>query len=386
MNNDMKKNILKNFKLNVAISNFEKEELTNNNTLKNKEKIFSIKNKIIATVCASFILISGIVFATNITNIVNKRKSDRGLGDGIDTAVDNGYIEETKAEFSNNDNIGIDITLENFLMDDTNLSANLIFVFDDTMKEKINLDKAYEVELLGLIIRDEEDRILYGGNDEEMFRNYCEENSLNYIFAEFNENYINSGVGCFIDSKGDNSINLLYNMYSEGFPKSKKLYITLTKLSIAEWEGEKHIINGEWNLTVDVPEKMYIRSEENYKVVKCENKDFNVYTAKVSNTGFELGVIISNVKVPEVEDLQDIDSYEIKRAISSKFSYITNEQGEKFEVAFSPGRKVKGEFLEGNKFDFYETFSMTKYNATNRIKVILYYYGEPVTIELEKVN
>ena len=52
----------------------------------------------------------------------------------------------------------------------------------------------------------------------------------------------------------------------------------------------------------------------------------------------------------------------------------------------SPSRKEKGEWLDGNKYNFYETFGMTKYDSTDNIRVVLYYYGEPITIELEKVK
>lgn len=52
----------------------------------------------------------------------------------------------------------------------------------------------------------------------------------------------------------------------------------------------------------------------------------------------------------------------------------------------SPSRRAKDKWLEGNKFDFYETFAMTKFDATNTIKVVLNYYGEAVIIELEKVK
>ena len=47
---------------------------------------------------------------------------------------------------------------------------------------------------------------------------------------------------------------------------------------------------------------------------------------------------------------------------------------------------TNNKWLEGNKFDFYETFGMTKYDATDSIKVVLNYYGELVTIALEKVK
>lgn len=71
---------------------------------------------------------------------------------------------------------------------------------------------------------------------------------------------------------------------------------------------------------------------------------------------------------------------------NGKNSYVENENGKKFEITLSPSRKAKTYYIEGNKYDFYETFSMTKYDTTDKIKAVLYYYGKPVTIELEKVK
>ena len=76
-------------------------------------------------------------------------------------------------------------------------------------------------------------------------------------------------------------------------------------------------------------------------------------------------------------DLEDANSY---------CSYVENSDGEKFKCTMSPSRKTKADWIEGNKFDFYETFGMTKYDATDNIKVVLNYYGELVTIELERKN
>lgn len=410
---------LEKLKLEIAMFNAtnEIEKKSRNYLQKNNEKmrINLIKRKVIATVCASFVLVSGIVVATNIKN------KDRGLGGGIETAVENGYIEKANVQFINANDIGLNVTLEDFLMDDTNLSANLIFEFENSLNETVNLEDIYEIELKDLIIRDEENRILYGGNDEERFKNYCTQNNLNYKYGEFNENYMNSGVGCFIESKGYNNINLLYNMYSDNFPRSQKLYFSFTKLSIAEKEGRKVIINGNWKVSVDVPEKMYNRTEEYYKVVSCDNDDFEVYTAKTTETGFEFGVIISNIEKPEfeIEEMKKWqtadEDYKNKKISEEEYdklinesreylylntpislsnykinnkqlqmSYVENENGQKYECTFSPSRRSRGKFLEKNKYDFYETFSMTKYNATDKIKVVLYYYGELVHIELEK--
>lgn len=411
-------------RMKIAIFNAEEEikQKSNKCLQKNTEKrgMNLMKKKIMATVCASFVLVSGIVVATNIEKIKNK---DRGLGGGIDTAVENGYIEESNVQFVNESDVGLNVTLEDFLMDDINLSANLILEFDDALNKLIKVDSIQEIELVDLIVRDEENRILYDGNDKETFHNYCVENKLDYLYEEFNENYINSGVGCFVESKAHDNVNLLFNMYADNFPKSKKLYLSFTQLAITEKDGEKFIVNGNWKLEVDVPEKMYNRTAEYYKVLNCDNDNFEVYAAKLTDTGFEFGVIISNIEKPKFDAMETtkaanaerdyiegkiskeeydrlreyfLDELYLSNPISTssynykgkelKVSYIENEKAEKFEPTFTPGRRASYTFLEGNKYDFCETFEMTKYNATDKISAVLYYYEDVVTVELEKIN
>lgn len=409
---------------------------------KNNEKrgMNLMKKRIIATVCASFVLVSGIVVAMNIEDI---KTNFRGLGEGVDTAIENGYIANPNAEDKDSKVVGINqeskievnnmeahIMIENFLMDDANLSTQILFSFDDKLKEVVDLNSVSSVELTDLIVRDEKNRIIYGGNDEERFKKYCEENHLNYKFTEFNENYMNCGVNCFNVShdKENNLVTIMYNMYTDNFPKSKKLYFSFGKIEMLEFkENEvvqnKIVINGNWEILVDVPEKMYNRIEEYYEVVSCDNDDFEVYTAKVTETGFEIGVIISNIEEPEtdMEKLKKVGtvnqdyesgkiSYDEGMALMNWFnewkdlyhpisikdhnekgektnaSYIKNENEKIFEYNQSATRNSEIKFLDGNRYQFYETFNMTKNEATDRIEVVLYYYGIPVTIELQKTN
>lgn len=440
MNDHTDKELLEKLKLKMAISNFENtKEL--NSTLKNNKKerarnscpkekwgIFIMKRKVIATVCASFIIISGLVLATNIENI---KKDDRGLGDGIGTAIKNGYIAMPNKEFTNIDDVNTKVTIEDFLMDDVNLSIQLLFKFDNSIKDVVNIDNVNSIELTDLIIRDEQNRIIYGGNNEERFSSYCKENNLNYIFGDYNSNYMNCGVNCFNVSHDtqNNMIKIMYNINAQKFPKSKKLYFSFKKVAMQEFKGTEElqnniIVNGNWEVIVDVPEKMYNRTEEYYKVVSCDNPDFDVYTAKVTDTGFEIGLIISNIEEPEFDYAKfeeylllndaynkgEISAEEFVKSCtwywewmyftqpisisSNKFSltresipsYIENEKGERFKCTMSANRISRINFLKENKCDFYETFSMTKHNSTNRIKAVLYYYGEPVNIELQKVD
>lgn len=427
MNNDMYNKNLEKLKKNIAIYNF-KEELIN------KRKNHNITRKIIATACASLVLVSGIVLAANIENI---KTHFRGLGKGVDTAVENGYIANPNAEKTDSntiainkeikvDNISAKINIENFLMDDVNLSTQILFNFDNKIKEVVDLEKVTSIELTDLIVRDEENRIIYGGNNEERFKKYCEENSLDYTFDEFNDNYMNCGVNCFsvMRDKESNSIKIMYNMYTDKFPKSKKLYFSFKTIQMLEISSEeamqnKIIVNGNWDISVDVPKEMYTRIDEYYKVVSCDNPNFNVYTAKATNTGFEIGIIISNIKKPEIdyklmkEYANSKDDYNTGKISKERYeylmnwynnlkylmspmdsqntdgtkkeSYLENEYGEKFESNFSPSRKVERKFLLEDKYNFYETYTLSKYTSTNKITLVLYYYGEPVTIKLIKI-
>ena len=51
---------------------------------------------------------------------------------------------------------------------------------------------------------------------------------------------------------------------------------------LSNFKTEKVItLLGNWNITIDVPPKMNSRLEEHYKVVSCDNNNFDIYTSKV---------------------------------------------------------------------------------------------------------
>lgn len=411
---------------------------------KRKSKNFSrcMFAKAVATACVGSVLITGVVVATNYNKII----SYFGLGNGIDTAVENGYIEvpnmdyissystlEDEANATILDNIKTNVKIDNFLMDDLNLSVNFDFEFDEEINETVSFNDIRSIELRDLIVTDEENRIIYCKATKDVFDEYCKKYDLPYTFGEFNENYMNNGLNSFIKyhDKTTNQISLNYNMYADGYPKSKKLKFNLSKILIKELdenEIEKNtILTGEWNINIDVPEKMYNRQTIPYKVVSCSNNDFNITTAFVTDTGFEIGIIINNMEKPE--DFLNILNEEIKKEINEgkiteaetqersnillrtpKYenliaqwhpiedtphaelnveniedtSYVENKKGEKFEKSLSPTRRQDANFIDGNKFSYYETFELTKYEITNKLKVQIMFKGEPVIIELEK--
>lgn len=70
--------------------------------------------------------------------------------------------------------------------------------------------------------------------------------------------YINSGSNKFIKAYTGNTINLVYNFYAKKYPKSKKILINLSKI-LCSYEDKDIIINGNWQIEYEVPEKFYNR-------------------------------------------------------------------------------------------------------------------------------
>ena len=457
----------------ITVSNFQKDNIMNN---KNKINI----RKISAVACLCLVLTSGVVFAKDIEKFIRERFYF-GLGEGIDRAAEKGYISEpemepevseTKVEVSEYDlgtvidNINTSVKVNSFLMDDYNLSVEFEFIFDDKIHEYLDMDKIDQITLNDLIVLDEEKRIIFSSSylGEEKFNTFCNEHELDFKYGEFNENYMNNGLNWFPQNifKVQNKCGLIYNMYTEGYPKSKELNFYFNEITITELTNENKVqtnrnitLTGDWNIHLDVPEKMYNRTSESYKVVSCENDRFNVYAAKVMDTGFEIGIMISDMIKPEYpKDLRekereiwdkyaginydnDAQTIELARLYASndyleKYNdyqfkvhpinvtglnvwildeekveqilnpdttkleykipertdgcYVLNSNGEKFRCTNSPSRKSSNKFVGGNQFEFYETFGMTKYDATDKITVVIEFYGEPIKIELEKNN
>lgn len=426
---------------NIAISNFEREEYTLDKKI--DWRVYKMKKRIIAISMSCFILISGVTFAFNSEKIVNYI---RGLGNGIDTAIENGYIAEPNMEYEKSsatatdeakgiilDDIDVKTKIEDFLMDDLNISTHFLFEIDTKINDTIDFDDLKSVELKDLIVTDEDNRILYCMS-KETFDKYCVENNLNYDFSEFNENYYNCGLNSFIvrKTKENGNIQLTYNMYTDGsqsYPKSKKLHFKFSNIVLKRFdylENENSIVNlkGDWSIDVDVPEKMYNRQSVAYKVVKNENKDFEITNATLYDTGFEFGMIISNMKKPEIpqllKDLWEqqrdgiIDTDEMNRLINEDteirkafdeymsrpinayrdqtddsfetITYVENEKGQKFESTMSPSRRQDGNYIAGDKYSFFETFGLTPSEATDKLKVKVLFKDVQYTIELERVK
>ena len=235
---------LHDLRLNIAIFNFEddlqKMQDEKNKKYKKKRKNIFMNKKIIATACASLVLVSSIVIANHI-------KSNKVIS----------TIENVKIL----DNIGVNVNVKKFQANDYNLTTNIVLRFDNSIKDKVDIKEVFAVDLLDFIVRDEENKIIYSMVSDERFEEYCIENNLDYKLGSFNENYLNCGLNQFIEYKDDNLLEIQHSIYSDNnkLPQSNKLYysfqtIRLWVLDSSTKKATSYELKGDWNFELNVLE------------------------------------------------------------------------------------------------------------------------------------
>ncbi len=468
MNDELKKYV----KYMISISKMKEKEK------EEKINVFYGKKFVVAA-CACFVFTTGIVFAKDIKEFVfNKYRL------APESTINNGYIEEyndnnvkskaTVIKVNDSKEIMTNISIKNFIMTNNRISMDYIMEFDNNIKdfieivkikeENLDYEKFYIIEPTEVYILDEENNLIYSpymlnelDNEEEEFEDFCKENNLNLEYGSFNNKYfaniLNNDLEEFNEENNRLYMNLsIANATNIELPKSKNLKMIIKEIKMipkdieAREDLNKYVtIKGNWTLNIDVPEIMYDRENVEYKTVSVENKDFEVTGAKLTETNFELDLIISNIEeavMPEEcakindefmnknggemsypstkegyielyrsEEL--VNKYEefLKRERPINFNgeqivpwetlndnegcYVINKENQKFNViagtlgnfCYSYDYDENGYTISTflNKYKAHINFSMTKYEATDIIEVIIDYKGIPTKIVLEKV-
>lgn len=359
----------------------EKEQLTL--VSRNKFKIS------FATACCILFLATSIVFAEEISAFI---RHIFNYSKGLDKAVESGYIEDTNIETIESN--GTVITAENFLMDDFNLS----FTFKVDLENQELLNDTSKIEFLDLLITDEENRILYC-EDKERFNEYCTNNNLDYKYREFNENYISTGDSWYNKNKQNNEISIIYNLYGDKFPKSKKIIIDVSKIKCTS-ENSEVILEGDWNIELDVPEKFYNRECVVYTVTSCSEPTLNVTDMTVYNTGTRFGFSAKFTAI-----YNDSDSQEDKEQKINKFFewnrynvkdglvivndiYLEDEDGNKYYPNRSSSDDKNIMYKADGNLSYLQTFDLIQYEKVNKLKVYfklnLYNERKDIIIEFER--
>lgn len=425
-----KEKILSSLKDNIAMENFREIEQRNKKIKKILQSTFTI------AICS--LSVTGMVFAKEIsTKIYNNFFL---TGHGMGTAMNEGYIENTNMEYENSESTientqtgqKIDATdtkikVSEFVMDDFNLSITFDVELSEKVKEIVKAEEVWNFNFPDLVISDENNIVLYCPTGIR-YDEFSKENQLglNYNEALDNGKYIGSGVNTIPIQREKNHVKVVYNIYTGGescYPKSKKLKIDMTQIKISDevesMMGDEEItLTGDWNFTVDVPEKMYNRKNISYKQISTSNKDFNVLQATVYDTGMDIKLKFKARKhekepttdkiefwksLPQDNELRSIDisNYIEKEIIYTKEyqeyrerefdiweydKYITNENGQKFKMSVGPRENGGGYIDENGIYESNCTFDLTKYDATNTITVYVDYHGNKAEIVLEKVE
>lgn len=421
---------------------------------------------VLATCCCSLMLVSGIVFAKEIQDLFIEKFAS---GETIAKAVEDGYIAHSNPNYvTSNVNVkkGTDakildtfetsIKTNDFFIDNNRLSIEFELKFDNEInlyknlnqrvvgnEEYIDYENFGELVFTDISILDEENRLIYFYGNENSFNRLCKKNNLNYKYQKFNENYLNTGSKSLITEidVDTNTLKLTYNYGTEfEMPKSKNLKIYLNEMAFIP-KNELYdrsnwvVLSGDWAFNLEVPEIMANRSEYYYELVECDNSNFTLSEAKLTNTGLDISLIISNVEKPVFpkelaekeqeymsthpngivintkEDFIDVygnnpkneelyvQYYKKLRVINptgypgvnwierTDGCYALDSNGNKFGYAYGQNSGYpKTEFIDGNKYHYHGTFGMTQYDATDEIYIILDFQGEPVQLNLKRIT
>ena len=423
-----KEKIFENLQENIAIENFRTVH-------KKHEKIKKIVQSTL-TVMICCLSVTGIVFAKDISTKIYDNFFMTGKG--METAMNEGYIENTDMEYENAnttventetgemiEDVETKVKVSEFVMDDFNLSITFDVELSEKAKKIITADEVWEFNFPDLVISDENNIVLYCPTGVR-YNEFSQENNLGLDYNEAMDKnmYIGSGVNIIPVEREGNHVKVVYNIYTGGnshYPKSKTLTIDMTKINISKEEGtsmgeEEIILTGDWHFDVEVPEKMYNRQSVVYTQIDTTNEDYQVESATLYDTGMEITARIKTEPKPKYPSFLEHDFYDslsdddplknvdILGYISWKecqtddykeyyrktygltdiVIYLTNENGEKFTLVQGPSENGSKSISEEGILTFEGMFDFTKYNEAEKIIVHFEYRGQTEEVVLKK--
>lgn len=352
----------------------------------------------IAVACFIVATITGTAFAKDISNFV------RGLfgpnaSEGVDIAIDNGYVTEANTEYQNSN--GIEINVESFLIDDYNFDMIFNLKLTDTnlieeFKEVEANENGSRIDLADLEIVNENGEMIFdtgrviaeGKTEDEMEKIY---KSKQHYMGGYS-------FGVEKISEAEFKITLTASGSSIPFPNSKKLIINLTQIEKWKWinretdfrEKSTKKYKGNWHFEIDVPKEQSNREGIVYKAINCnEDKiDLTSINATLSKTAFKIS--IPKIKTDKVnfDALHNYDGISIYHMIALQKEYVETSKGKKFESAGSSDGDG-GYGLPADEpdtiIDYHQTFNLTEFDATDTVTVHIFTNkDEEIIIEFEK--
>ena len=166
---EIKKAICKKIDKPQEYSNIIKNALINSEPQNSYAKQMNIIKRV-----ACFLLViaftTSIIFAKDIYAFVNKYILKTNSSDGIQRAIDNGYIQDVNMKYI--DSNGVKVKVTEILMDDYNLSM----MFYIEIPEIENIQEVYKVSFPNLIITDDQDNIIVAEfENTDKYHEFCKE-------------------------------------------------------------------------------------------------------------------------------------------------------------------------------------------------------------------
>lgn len=218
---------------------------TIHNTLQREKKqrnSFNIMKKVAMIIISFGIISTGIVFADDIINFITSIFTNST--DGIDSAIQNGYIQNVNMDFVYDNDIGVKV--DALVLDDTNLDISFIYNYQGN--EKID-----SLEIHEYTIKDENNNILYEFNEKQTI------NNSKFIITEM--------------IRDNKTIQIQENIYKESLiysnekiSNSNKIIIEIQSIKVICGNNINKII-GDWEITIDINDLLTERINEYYNIV-----------------------------------------------------------------------------------------------------------------------
>ena len=382
------------------INEINNKEYNYNMILSRMEKIGNIKSykkKVmnVAVALVGFILVGTIstqIYAKINWEINFKEYKNRDYKVGYGSITEWDYEEEIDMNYITQN--GISSKVNSLVLTDDHLEAIIDFKFDDEIK----LDS--EKFSFGYAIYDDENNI-YGIASRVHIgtqKKGDKDTYTPYLYEELGVKYNKNDVYTIQLNDTNNLSNILsenrnikskieMESKSEGFPRSKKIYIRIFDLGFSMVDLQKEnkdikikqaedftLSNLEWIFEIEVPEKFYNR-ETVYLKLKDKIPGFELEKASITETGLVIrGSLIGFDNLSSFEKHMDLKDW---KKIRNETINITDEEGNEYY------EQTEGTLQSKDKFKM--SFQITKNMLNKKLFLNIKSNGKQYTSELIEV-
>lgn len=338
--------------------------------------------KIISAITAFLTITAGIVFAKDISNWIYNIFNPETIGKGVVDMAEKGYIQNTNMDFIESN--GVSVKVDNILMDDYNLDI----VFE--VKTEKDIESIYNIKMPDLIIYDENNKLIFCSDNKNLYEEFCKKHNIEFSEMNMKNNLTNRGYQIEVIEREDKSIKFLFKMYSDEYPKSKKLTLDFKNIELILNNRDVQEFKGNWKIEIELPEKIYNREVILYNVKDNSDKENNTIfkEARGSYTEMHLTILVKGVGIQFEPTEEGITKFfEMVSLKDEVIPTLENEEGKIFERSISSSDSNGGTTYHPNgDITMTIVFPITKEDYTDTLKLNLYLTKtkETITINLSK--